>query len=89
MRSGSRLRLALPEERRSFRLENPQTDWDRLQGLILAYREGDIPVARAYLQTQAAASAERVLDLLEVWATEARDPELKKQARAALYGLWR
>lgn len=89
VRNGSRLRLALPEERRSFRLENPQTDWDRLQGLILAYREGDIPVARAYLQTQAAASAERVLDLLEVWATEARDPALKKQARAALYGLGR
>ncbi|NCA89399.1 MAG: DUF1156 domain-containing protein [Gammaproteobacteria bacterium] len=89
VRSGSRLRLALPEERRSFRLENPQTDWDRLQGLILAYREGDIPVARAYLQNQAAASAERILDLLEVWATEARDPELKKQARAALYGLGR
>lgn len=89
VRSGSRLRLALPEERRSFRLENPQTDWDRLQGLILAYREGDIPVARAYLQSQAAASAERILDLLEVWATEARDPELKKQARAALYGLGR
>lgn len=89
VRSGSRLRLALPEERRAFRLENPQTDWDRLQGLILAYREGDIPVARAYLQNQAAASAERILDLLEVWATEARDPELKKQARAALYGLGR
>jgi len=89
VRNGSRLRLALPEERRSFRLENPQTDWDRLQGLILAYREGDIPVARAYLQTQAAASAERILDLLEVWATEVRDPELKKQARAALYGLGR
>ncbi len=40
-----------------------------------------------YLQTQAAESAERILDLLEVWATEARDPERKKQARAALYGL--
>ena len=66
---------------------DPQTDWDRLQGLILAYREGDIPVARAYLQTHAAEHAERILDLLEVWAAEARDPERQKEARMMLYGL--
>ena len=89
VRAGSKLRLALPEERHGARLSAPQTDWDRLQGLIAAYREGDIPVARAYLQTHAAESGERILDLLEVWAAEARDPDLKKQARAALYGLGR
>lgn len=89
VRDGSKLRLALPEERHGVRLDDPQTDWDRLQGLISAYREGDIPVARAYLQTKAADRAERILDLLGVWAAEARDPDLKKQARAALYGLGR
>jgi adenine-specific DNA methylase len=89
VRSGSKLRLAQPEERHSVRLTDPQTDWDRLQGLLTAYREGDIPVARAYLQQHAAESGERLLDLLEVWAAEARDPDLKKQARAALYGLGR
>lgn len=89
VRDGSKLRLALPEERQGVRLDDPQTDWDRLQGLIAAYREGDIPVARAYLQTKAADRAERILDLLGVWAAEARDPDLKKQARAALYGLGR
>ena len=89
VRSGSKLRLALPGERHSVRMTDPQTDWDRLQGLITAYREGDIPVARAYLQQHAAESGERLLDLLEVWAAEARDPDLKKQARAALYGLGR
>ncbi len=89
VRAGSKLRLALPEERHNARLSAPQTDWDRLQGLIAAYREGDIPVARAYLQTHAAENGERILDLLEVWAAEARDPDLKKQARAALYGLGR
>ncbi|NCC30239.1 MAG: DUF1156 domain-containing protein, partial [Gammaproteobacteria bacterium] len=89
VRAGSKLRLALPEERHSARLSAPQTDWDRLQGLISAYRDGDIPVARAYLQTHAAENGERILDLLEVWAAEARDPDLKKQARAALYGLGR
>jgi adenine-specific DNA methylase len=87
VRSGSKLRLALPEERHSARLTDPQTDWDRLQGLIQAYREGDIPVARAYLQTQAAEHAERILDLLEVWAAEARNPDHKRQARVALFGL--
>lgn len=89
VRAGSKLRLALPEERHGARLSAPQTDWDRLQGLIAAYRDGDIPVARAYLQTHAAENTERILDLLEVWAAEARDPDLKKQARAALYGLGR
>ena len=89
VRDGSKLRLALPEERHQVRLDDPQTDWDRLQGLIAAYREGDIPVARAYLQTKAADRAERLLDLLEVWAAEVRDPDLKRQARAALYGLGR
>lgn len=89
VRAGSKLRLVLPEERHRARLSAPQTDWDRLQGLIAAYRDGDIPVARAYLQTHAAEHAERILDLLEVWAAEARDPDLKKEARAALYGLGR
>ena len=89
VRNGSKLRLVLPEERAEVRLTEPQTDWDRLQGLIVAHRDGDIPVARAYLQAHAAESTDRILDLLEVWATEARDPELKKQARAALYGLGR
>ncbi|CRI65194.1 hypothetical protein THIOKS12260008 [Thiocapsa sp. KS1] len=87
--AGSKLRLALPEERHGARLTAPQTDWNRLQGLIAAYRDGNIPVTRAYLQTHAAENAERILDLLEVWAAEARDPDLKKQARAALYGLGR
>jgi len=89
VRTGSKLRLALPEERHAVRLTTPQTDWDRLQGLIAAYREGDIPVARAYLQEHAAESAERILDLLEVWAAEARNPDLKRQARNALFGLRR
>ncbi|MCP5114159.1 MAG: DUF1156 domain-containing protein, partial [bacterium] len=87
VRKGSKLRLVLPEERQPARLENPQTDWDRLHGLIMAYREGDVPVARAYLQKQAAEHSDRVLDLLNVWAAEARDPDRQKEARAALYGL--
>ncbi|WP_295582739.1 DUF1156 domain-containing protein [uncultured Lamprocystis sp.] len=87
VRTGSKLRLALPEERHAVRLTTPQTDWDRLQGLIAAYREGDIPVARAYLQEHAAESAERILALLEVWAAETRNPDLKRQGRMALFGL--
>ncbi len=48
---------------------------------------GDIPVARAYLQEHAAERAERILDLLEVWAAQARSPDLKRQGRMALFGL--
>ncbi len=87
VRQGSKLRLALPEERQPARLDAPQTDWDRLHGLILAHRQGDIPVARAYLQRHAAEHAGRILDLLEVWAAEARDPERQKEARMMLCGL--
>ena len=53
VRKGSKLRLALPEERHPRRLAHPQTDWDILQGMILAFRRGDIPVARAYLDEHA------------------------------------
>ncbi len=89
VRKGSKLRLALPEERQPARLAESQTDWDRLHGLIMAYREGDVPVARAYLQNQAAEHGDRILDLLEVWAAEARDPDRQKEARALLYGIGR
>jgi len=89
VRKGSRLRLALPEERQGARLEAPQTDWDRLQGLVMAYRAGDIPVARAYLHQHAAGHEERILELLEVWAAESRDPDRRKEARVLLYGLGR
>jgi len=53
VRKGSKLRLARPDERSKRRLENPQTEWDLLQGLIMAYRKGDIPVARGYLSRHA------------------------------------
>lgn len=89
VRTGSKVRLTLAEERHKTQLDDPKTDWDRLQGLLAAYREGDIPVARAYLHTQAAERTDRLLDLLEVWAAESRDPERRKEARAALYGLGR
>lgn len=53
VKRGSKLRLVLPEERNPRRLQNPQNEWDILQGLIMSFREGDMPVARAYLQRQA------------------------------------
>lgn len=87
VRKGSKLRLALPEERQPARLANPQTDWDRLHGLIMAYREGDTPVARAYLQGHATEHSDRIIDLLEVWAAEARHPDRQREARTMLYGL--
>ncbi len=48
-RNGSKVVLLLPDERDVRRLEHPQTVWDRVQGSLLAYREGDEISARAYL----------------------------------------
>lgn len=87
LRRGSKLRLARPEERSPQRLEHPQTEWDLLHGLIMKYREGDIPVARAYLAQHAGGKAQVVLDLLSVWAAENADEELRKEAEQMLYGL--
>ncbi len=87
VRSGSKLRLALPCERHPARLKNPQTEWDLLHGLIRAYREGDVPVARAYLQEHADGREQKMMDLLEVWTAEMADQELHKEGRAILFGL--
>lgn len=87
VRNGSKLRLALPEERNPKRLEKPQTDWDLLHGLIVAYRKGDVPVARAYLAEHAPSREQRVLNLLAVWEAEIGDPKLAKEAAAIRFGL--
>jgi hypothetical protein len=87
VRKGSKLRLARPEERSPRRLERPQTDWDILHGIIQAYRRGDTPVARAYLEQHAAQHTRRILDLLDVWATEMDDAELRREAETIRFGL--
>jgi adenine-specific DNA methylase len=87
VRRGSKLRLALPDERDQRRLSTPQTDWDRLQGLILEFRRGDAPVARAYLGRAGGDREGRILDLVEVWAAELADPELKREAALMRFGL--
>jgi len=87
LRRGSKLRLALPEERHRKPVESPQTEWDILHGLILAYREGDMPVARAYLAQHAQTRDQVILDLLSVWAAETSDEKLRKEAGALLFGL--
>lgn len=87
VRKGSKLRLTLPEERSAKRLEKPQSLWDAMQGALVKYAQGDIPVARAYLETHAKDHIERVTDLLEVWALECGDRTLKKAADGLLFGL--
>jgi adenine-specific DNA methylase len=89
IRKGSKLRLALPEERYPCRLESPQTDWDRIQGLISEFRRGDAPVARTYLDRTSADRQERILDLLDVWAAAAGDTELQREAALIRFGLRR
>ncbi len=87
VRKGSKLRLARPEERHSKRLASPQTEWDLLCGVIMAYREGDIPVARAYLEQHAENRQALVLDLVGIWAAEVADEALRKEAGSILFGL--
>jgi putative DNA methylase len=87
VRKGSKLRLTLPQERSTKRLARPQSLWDVMQGALVKYSEGDIPVARSYLDTYAKDYIERVVDLLEVWALECGDRTLKKAADGLLFGL--
>ena len=86
-KKGNKLRLVLPEERVSRRLEDPQNEWDIMQGVIMAYREGDIPVARAYLQRNAEGQEEKIIGVLNVWADGCGNDKLSKEARRILFGL--
>jgi putative DNA methylase len=87
VRKGSRLRLARPEERHQKRNEFPQSEWDLLCGFIMAYRKGDIPVARAYLDRHGEGKTELVRHLLEVWVAEIPDETLKKEAQTIIFSL--
>jgi putative DNA methylase len=87
VRKGSDLRLARPEERNERRLAAPQHEWDVMQGMIMRYREGDIPVARAYLNEHAENYQSKIIDLLRVWTTEMDDESLRKEGETMLFGL--
>jgi len=87
LRSGSDLRLARPGERSERRLAQPQTEWDVMQGAVREFRKGDVPVARAYLDRHTQEEGRTVLDLLEVWTTEAADEDLRREGQALLFGL--
>jgi len=87
VRKGSKLRLALPKERNERRMKDPQTEWDILHGLLLAYRKGDTPVARAYLDDHAPDNIPVIRNLLKVWEAEIGDQKLQKEAQAILFGV--
>lgn len=53
----------------------------------MAYREGDIPVTRAYLDNHAADKQQLILDLLDVWVAEIPDESLQKEAQGIIFGL--
>ena len=63
LRNRSKLRLALPEERNSKRLENPRRS-GCADGLIMAYRRDER--WRAYLERYAGETIS-ILDLLHIW----------------------
>ncbi len=77
------LRAACPPRR----LTQPQTDWNILHGTIAAFRRGDIPVARPYLDEHAPRHQARIVDLLNVWTTGMAHPDLKREAETLRFGL--
>lgn len=79
VKSGSKVRLAAPEERAEARLEKPQTAWDRLHGLIAAYRKGEDVLVRAYFEKHCLPQAQLLRDLLEVYRAEIGDEKLQKE----------
>jgi putative DNA methylase len=83
----SKVRVLAPDERAQERIDHPQTDWDVMQGLILAYRKGDMVVARAYLDTHAPRSLDKMTDLVRVWANALPDGKDRKEAEALHFGL--
>jgi len=87
IKKGSKLRLARPDERNQKRIENPQTEWDILHGLIMNFRKGDIPVARAYLSRHAEGKENLIKNLINVWASEMTDEELRKEGNAIIFGI--
>ena len=87
VKKGSKLRIVLPEERNARRLFNPQQEWDVVQGMIMAYREGDIPVARDYLQKHASGNENRIMDILKVWADNCGKEDWKKETQRMMFGL--
>lgn len=70
LRVRSKVRLARPEERLPARLQAPQTAWDRLQGLIMAWREGQEVRVRAYLGSHCKGQERLMADLLDVYHAE-------------------
>lgn len=84
---GNKLRLLKPEERTEVRLENPQTLWDVLNGLIVTYRDGGIVAARNFLAEHGKTENPALRGLLKVWAKECRDDALRREAQLIDYEL--
>jgi putative DNA methylase len=61
--------------------------WDILQGLIVAFRKGDVPVALGYVGRHGEGKEDLVKDLLEAWTAEMHNEDLRKEGRALLFGL--
>jgi hypothetical protein len=51
------------------------------------FRKGDIPVARSYLSRQAEGKEKLIKNLINVWASEMTDEDLRKEGNAIVFGL--
>jgi hypothetical protein len=68
-------------------MKSPQTEWDLLCGLILAYRTGAEVSARGYMERLARDKASVVKALLRVWTDRVGQEDLKKEGESILFGL--
>jgi hypothetical protein len=87
VRSGSKLRLAKPEERSARRMESPQTEWDLLHGLIRAFRGGGEVAARGFADRNSQEKRSSLLAMLRIWAAEVAEEELTREAETLLFAL--
>ena len=84
----NQLSIVMPEDRQESRvLTSPKTEWDCLQGLLLSYRRGDVPLALSYLDRHCSLNRSVILALLEVWKRHAPSQELAKEAELLQFGL--
>ena len=86
-RKGSKLRLVGPGDRDPRRLEKPQTTWDKMHGLMAAWREGQDVRVRTYFEKHCDGSHDLIRDLLTVWRAEIGDEKLQQEVDWIKYAL--
>lgn len=84
-KNGSKIVLLAPDARDARRIERPQTTWDKAEGALLAYRQGDEVSARAYLDRNGGAT-DAVRAVIEIISSGAGG-EWSDAAKAVIFAI--